>query len=399
MKLSDLSSPAFYANPYPFYEQLRAQGAFVPLAPNLVITGQYSVINALLRDKRIGKTYMQSVTARYGDNGPKQPVFQALSRMFIMMNPPVHTRLRGILMGAFNARQVDMLRDVTQSVANDLISALSPETDFDLVSDYASPLPINVICRLLDVPVEDGVKLGTATTHFGHALEAAPMKAEQLDAANEATSVLENYFEGVIEARRSNPGNDLISSLIRAEDAGETLTTAEIVSNVLLLFVAGHETTSNMLGNALIALHRQPEQLAMLKADGSLLPEAVAECMRFDTSVQMIARTAFEDLEVDGHHIARGTLVFMMIGSANRDPNAFDEADKLDIRRSGSRASVSFAAGIHHCLGARLAVLELEIGLATLFSRLPGLRIANLDALQWRQRNTLRGVKSLKASA
>ena len=397
MKFSDLSSPAFYENPYSFYEQLRSQGALIPLAPNVVITGHYAVVDALLRDRRMGKTYMQSVVARYGESGPEQPVFQALSRMFLMINPPMHTRLRSLLMAAFNARQIDLLRDTAQSTADSLIDAFEPDAQFDLVSDYALPLPVNVICRLLDVPVEDGAKLGSAASHFGNALEAAPMDAAHLAAANEATQTLERYFKSVVEERRTKPGNDLVSALIRAEEAGESLTEAEIISNVLLLFVAGHETTSNMLGNALIALHRHPGQLALLKDDVSLLPKAVGECLRFDSSVQMIVRTAFEDLEAAGHSIARGTMVFMMVGAANRDPDEFEKPDELDIGRPLQGRLLSFGAGIHHCLGARLATLELETGLGTLISRLPDLRITNLDALQWRQRNTLRGVESLKA--
>lgn len=397
MKFSDLSSPAFFENPYPFYEQLRAQGVLVPLAPNVVVTGHYAVINALLRDRRVGKTYMPSVVARYGESGPEQPVFQALSRMFLMMNPPVHTRLRSLLMAAFNARQIDLLREVTQSTADTLIDAFEHDVPFNLVSDYALPLPVNVICRLLDVPVEDGVKLGSAASHFGNALEAAPMDAAHLAAANEATQTLQHYFKRVVEERRTKPGNDLVSALLRAEAAGESLSEDEIISNVLLLFVAGHETTSNMLGNALIALHRHPGQLTRLKGDPSLLPGAVGECSRFDSSVQMIVRTAFEDVEAAGHTIARGTIVFMLLGSANRDPDQFEKPNELDIGRTLQGRLLSFGAGIHHCLGARLAMLELETGLGTLMSRLPDLSITNLDSLQWRQRNTLRGVESLKA--
>ncbi|WP_438390032.1 cytochrome P450 [Caballeronia sp. DA-9] len=397
MKFSDLSSPAFFENPYPFYEQLRAEGALVPLAPNVVLTGRYAIIEAMLHDRRMGKTYMQSVVARYGESGREQPVFQALSRMFLMMNPPMHTRLRGLLMKAFNARQIGLLRDIAQGTANTLVDSLNPGVEFDLVSDYLLPLPVNIICRLLDVPVEDGVRLGSAASLLGNALDSAPMDAERLAAANEATLTLQHYFAGVVEQRRTKPGDDLVSALVRAEEAGESLSNDEIISNVLLLFVAGHETTSNMLGNALISLHRQPEQLALLQRDPLLVPNAVSECLRFDSSVQMIVRTALEDVEAAGVTIAQGTIVFMMVGSANRDPGQFSKPDQLDIERPAQGKLLSFAAGIHHCLGARLATLELETGLGTLVSRLPALRITNLDSLQWRQRNTLRGVESLMA--
>jgi cytochrome P450 len=397
MKFSDLSSPAFFENPYPFYEQLRGEGALVPLAPNVMLTGRYAVIDALLHDRRMAKTYMPSVVARYGESGREQPVFQALSRMFLMMNPPTHTRLRGLLMKAFNARQIDMLRDIAQSTADSLIDVLKPRAEFDLISDYTLPLPVNIICRLLDVPVAEGVKLGSAASRLASALDAAPMDTASLAEANEATLALERYFAGVVEERRMKPGSDLVSALLRAEEAGQSLTEDEIVSNVLLLFIAGHETTSNMLGNALIALHRQPEQLDLLRRDVSLMPKAVNECLRFDSSVQMIVRTALEEVQVGELSLARGTMVFMMLGAANRDPEQFDRPDELDIERAVQGRLLSFGAGIHHCLGARLAMLELETGLGTALARLPDLRVTNLDALKWRQRNNLRGVESLMA--
>jgi cytochrome P450 len=397
MKFSDLSSPAFFENPYPFYEQLRGESALVPLAPNVMLTGRYAVIDALLHERRMGKTYMPSVVARYGESGREQPVFQALSRMFLMMNPPAHTRLRSLLMKAFNARQIEMLRDISQCTADSLIDAFEPGAQFDLISDYAMPLPVNIICRLLDVPVEEGVRLGAAASQLASALDAAPMDAARLAQANEATLTLERFFSGVVDTRRAKPGSDLVSSLIGAEEAGQSLTQDEIVSNVLLLFVAGHETTSNMLGNALIALHRHPKQLDLLRRDRSLMSKAINECLRFDSSVQMVVRTALEEVQAGELTLARGTMVFMMLGAANRDPEQFDRPNELDIERAIHGRPLSFGAGIHHCLGARLAMLELETGLAATLTRLPDLRVSNLDRLKWRPRNNLRGVESLMA--
>jgi cytochrome P450 len=398
MKFNDLSSPAFFENPYPLYERMRDDGAFISLAPNSLLTGRYAVADALLHDRRMGKAYMQSVLVRYGETAREQPVFQALSRTFLMLNPPTHTRLRALLMKAFNARQIEKLRDISQSTAESLIDVIARAPEVDLMKDYALPLPVTIICRLLDIPVEDGHALGSAASRMVQALDAAPISSSHLARANEATLTLERYFEKVIETRRTRPGNDLVSALILAEEAGESLTDDEIVSNLLLLFTAGHETTSNMLGNALIALHRHPEQLRRLRRDPSLMPAAVSECMRYDSSVQVVVRVALEDVQLGEQALPRDTVVFVMLGAANRDPAQFHRPDELDIGRSAQGRSLSFSAGIHYCLGARLALLELEVGLGTLFSRLPKLRLTSLDALQWQQRSTLRGVESLAAT-
>ncbi len=398
MKFTDLSSPAYFENPYPFYDGIRSAGAFVPLAPNVVLTGRHAVIAALLPDRRMGKTYMPSVVARYGESARQQPVFQALERTFLMMNPPAHTRLRALLMNAFNARQIETLRAIAEDTTDSLIDAIAGKREADLVSEFAMPLPLQIICRLLDVPVEDGVRFGEAASLLVSAFDLAPMPPQALARANQAALDLEAYFRAVIAQRRATPGNDIVSSLIQAEEGGERLSEDEIVSNVILLFVAGHETTSNMLGNALIALHRHPDQLAKLRGDPSLVPKAIAECARYDTAVQMVVRTAFDDVEVDGQTLARGTIVFMLLGSANRDPARFDDPDRLDIERDPSGHLLTFGAGIHYCLGARLAMMELEIALHKLLTRLPELRLTNLDTLQWHKRNNLRGVESLIAA-
>ncbi|MEI6000887.1 cytochrome P450 [Paraburkholderia bengalensis] len=398
MKFTDLSSPAYFENPYPFYDGIRSAGAFVPLAPNVVLTGRHAVIGALLPDRRMGKTYMPSVVARYGESAREQPVFQALERTFLMMNPPAHTRLRALLMKAFNARQIETLRAIAEDTTDSLLDAIAGKHEADLVSEFAMPLPLQIICRLLDVPVEDGVRFGEAASLLVSAFDLAPMPPQALARANQAALDLEAYFRAVIAQRRATPGNDIVSSLIQAEEGGERLSEDEIVSNVILLFVAGHETTSNMLGNALIALHRHPDQLAKLRGDPSLVPKAIAECARYDTAVQMVVRTAFDDVEVDGQTLARGTIVFMLLGSANRDPARFDDPDRLDIERDPSGHLLTFGAGIHYCLGARLAMMELEIALHKLLTRLPELQLTNLDTLQWHKRNNLRGVESLIAA-
>jgi cytochrome P450 len=396
MNLQDLSSPEFYRDPYPLYEKIRARGKLFNVAPHILMTGHYDMIDAILVDRRMGKGYMESVRARYGEDGAAQPVFQGLARMFLMMNPPAHTRLRALLMKAFDARRVDSLRQVCQEVADELIDAFPKGQAFDLVPAYSQPLPVRIICRLLDIPVEDADMLERDVSQLVQALEAAPLPAAALEKVNAAMATVEDYFRRTVRARRERPGDDLISVLLSVQEDGQGLTEDELVSNVILLFVAGHETTANMIGNALISLHKHPDQLRMLEQQPELLPRAINECMRYDSSVQFITRMALEDTEAGGIALPKGSLVFMSLGAANRDPERFADPDRLLIERaeSGNRL-IAFGGGIHYCLGARLAAMELQIGLGTLLARLPGMRVVDLDALQWRKRNTVRGVEAL----
>jgi cytochrome P450 len=399
MKFTDLSSAEFYKDPYPLYQRVRDEGRLVPIAPNAFMTAHYDIIQALLVDRKMGKGYLDGIRVRYGDEGVHQPVFQTMSRMFLQMNPPAHTRLRALLMKAFNARQIELLRKITQAVADELIDALPADRPFDLVSKFAVPMPVRIICQLLDLRVDDAPMLGAKVGEMVLSLEAAPLDAGRLAGANAAARDLEAYFKDAVAARRRKPGTDLISTLLSVNDNGDTFSEDEIIANVILLFAAGHETTSNMIGNALIGLHRHPDQLDKLRARPELLPRAVSECMRYDSSVQVVQRIALEETEVDGTPLPKGTIVLMSLGAANRDPARYDKPDELIIERAGSMdRAIMFSAGIHYCLGARLATLELETALGTLLTRLPDLRLRNIHDLQWHPRNTLRGVTSLIAT-
>ncbi|HEV3427371.1 MAG TPA: cytochrome P450 [Paraburkholderia sp.] len=395
MQFSDFSSPAFFADPYPLYQKIRDAGPLLPVAPNAFVTGRFAVVDALLRDPRMGKTYLQSVTARYGEQATAQPVFQSLNRTLLMMNPPSHTRLRALLMKTFNARQIEKLTAIVEATSHELLERAGKRAEFDLVSDYAHPLPVQIICRLLDIHVAQATILGGAASQLVAAFDLAPLDANALHAADEAALQLERYFQEIVGQRRAQPGDDLISAMLGVESEGSRLSDEEVVSNAVLLFIAGHETTSNMIGNTMIALFRHPNQMAALLQDLKRLPRAIAECMRYDGAVQMLVRTAFEDLSVADVTLARGSVVFMLIGAANRDPAAFTQPDTLDVLRETSAPSLAFGAGIHYCLGARLATLELEIAIRNLLTRFPTIRPVDLDALVWHRRNNLRGVTSL----
>ncbi|CAB3751882.1 cytochrome P450 [Paraburkholderia humisilvae] len=396
MKLADLATREYFDNPYPLYEKLRAEGRVVRVGPTAVMSGHYEVVDSILHDRRFGKRYLESIRVRYGDDAPQMKLFQGFSRMFLVLNPPVHTRLRSLMMKAFNARQVEAMKDVAQRACHELIDAFEHEATADITRQFAFHLPVSIIGRMLDIPVEEATRLGVGASVVAKTFDLAPLSPDDLVRATAAYEELERYFIDVIDARRARLGDDLISRLLTVEENGEKLSQDEIVSNVILLFVAGHETTSNMIGNSLIALHRHPEQLALLKRDPARMPQAVLECLRYDSSVQSTVRTLLEETEIDGVEMPSGTAVFVMMGSANRDPAKFTHPERLDIDRDEGRVQ-SFGAGIHHCIGYRLALIELETALRVLFERLPALELTELDRLSWNQHGNLRGVTSLVA--
>jgi cytochrome P450 len=395
MNLADFATPSFLANPYPVYDTLREEGPLVPVGPNQLVTGRYDIVDKLLHDRRMIHNFESSVRKRYGEEGAKQPVLLGYSRMFLLMNPPVHTRLRGLMMQAFNARQIETMRDIARASAHRLIDRFESDGSVDIMAAYAMPFPIEIICRMLDVPVEHAQQLGDAIQHVAKMLDMTPVDEAQLALSNDAYRTLDTYFSDVIEARRKQPGTDLISMLLKVEDHGEMLTHDEIVANVVLLYLGGHETTSHMIGNALIALQRHPQQFDALRQNMTKLPNAIMECLRYEGSSQLSGRTASEDMEIAGVPVARNSIVYLSLGAANRDPAKFDRPDRLDIDRELPRV-LTFGGGVHHCLGYRLALLELETALGALLTRLPRLTVDGLDNLHWNGRSSLRGVETLQ---
>lgn len=396
MHLSEFVTPQFRHDPYPTYARLRDAGPLVEVAEHRLMTGHYAVVDRLLGDRRVGRDYLKSTRLRYGDAAEEMPLFQGLSRMSLLVNPPMHTQLRGLMTQAFAARQMEVMREIASEIATQLIAQFKANGRGDLLKDFAFPLPIAIICRMLDIDPADATRVGQATSALGKVFDAM-MTAEELETTAAAYNQLDAYFRTVIEQRRGSQDEDLISRFIHAEDNGRRLSTDEIVSNVILLFFAGHETTSNMICNALIALHRHPEQLALLRDNPALMPNAVLECMRYDSSVQMATRTVLQAFELDGVQLQAGAMVYLMLGAANHDTRQFSAPQSLDILRQQGRA-LSFGGGIHHCLGNRLALIEMEAALAALLTQLPALRLEQLGTLSWSDRANLRGVDALLAS-
>jgi cytochrome P450 len=396
MKLVDFATPEFYQNPFPLYAKLRAAGPLVPIGPNAMMTGHFDVVEKLLLDRHMMRDPKRSARARYGEDKLDDPIFQGFHRMLFVLNPPDHTRLRSLIMKAFNARQVDSLRELARTTAERLIDGFADARTVDLVPAFAWPYPVEIISAMMDVPRERNLPLAQALKHIVAMFDPAPVDAQGLAKANDAYRMLERYFGEIVDARRGKPGADLISLLIGVEEDNETLTHDEIVANVIGIYLAGHESTSHMIGNALIALQLHPQQFDALKRDMTKLPNAVLESLRYNASAHLATRTASEDREIEGIAIPRNTIVYLSLGAANRDPAKFDNPDRFEIDREPARA-ISFGGGIHHCLGYRLALLELETALGVLLTRLPGLTVSGLDALRWLPTANVRGVEELTA--
>ncbi|MBU9191414.1 cytochrome P450 [Burkholderia gladioli] len=394
MQYSDLATPDFLKNPYPVFDAMRAEGQLVKLAPKLYATSHYGFGEKLLLDRRFGKGIVEAVKARYGEGVIDQPPFRTFRSMLPGLNPPKHTNLRALLMKSFNARQVEKFREASYTISNQLIDRLVKEPQGDLVTGFAFPLPMQTMCTILGVPLSDGAMFKRAADRAAGALNVTPLNAEQLEESRKSAIELETYFAKVLAERRKEPGDDLISQMILAEEDGQRLTDDEIVANLCFLFVAGHETTENMIGNTLIALQRHPEQRERVKADLSIMPRVVTEALRYDSSVQIAQRVALEEVELEGQTIQRGDLICVFLGGGNRDPEKFENPDRLDIDRENVRP-LSFGGGLHYCLGARLALLEIAAALEVVYTRLPNLHLTNLDALPYRRNNALRGVDSL----
>ncbi|AMA56598.1 cytochrome P450 [Bradyrhizobium sp. CCGE-LA001] len=392
-------SPDFIRDPYPHYERLRTLDP-VHLTPfGQFVTSRHADVSLVLRDKRFGKDFVERSKRRYGDKIMDEPVFRSMGHWMLQADPPDHTRLRGLVVKAFTARRVEDMRPRIQQIVDQTIDAVIERGHMDLIEDFAFRLPVTIICDMLGIPEEHRETFYKSSRDGGRLLDPVPLSPEEIRKGNEGNLMAQMYFRQLFELRRKNPGDDLITQLVQAEEDGNKLTNEELTANIILLFGAGHETTVNLIGNGLLALHRNPDQLALLKARPELMPGAIEEFLRYDSSVQMTGRVALEDIDdLDGVRIPKGETVLCLLGSANRDPALYpDRPDRLDVTRQNVKP-LSFGGGIHFCLGAQLARIEAEIAIATLLRRLPDLRIDDVENPQWRPTFVLRGLTRLPAS-
>ncbi|MEY9879131.1 cytochrome P450 [Bradyrhizobium sp. USDA 329] len=391
-------SPDFIRDPYPHYDRLRTLDPIHVTPFGQFVTSRHADVSLVMRDKRFGKDFVERTTRRYGPEIMNEPVFRSMSYWMLQADPPDHTRLRGLVVKAFTARRVEDMRPRIQQIVDEAIDAVIERGHMDLIEDFAFRLPVTIICDMLGIPEEHREVFYKSSRDGGRLLDPVPLSAEEIKQGNAGNLMAQMYFQQLFELRRRNPGDDLITQLVQAEEDGNKLTNEELTANIILLFGAGHETTVNLIGNGLLALHRNPDQLALLKARPELMEGAIEEFLRYDSSVQMTGRVALEDVDLGGVKIPKGESVLCLLGSANRDPAVYpDRPDRLDVTRQNVKP-LSFGGGIHFCLGAQLARIEAEIAIATLLRRLPDLRIDDVENPEWRPTFVLRGLKRLLAS-
>jgi cytochrome P450 len=387
-----------FQNPYASYEIARAQRLFKD-ARGIWYAARFEDVDEILRDRRFGKKALPGTEHRL-------PIAQRLDqadRLAILnVDPPDHTRIRGLLTRAFSASRVEAMRPSIAALVDGILDRQAPRRAMEIMKDFAFPIPATVISDMLGIPAADRerfAELSRAIIAFGTGVPPgadAATEAEFRTRAREATASFDAYLIELLDAKRRTQTDDLATALLKAEDEGGRLTAAEVIQNVRLLFMAGHETTVNLIGNAIVALFKHPDQLARLKADPELMPGAVEEFLRYDSSVQQLPRVAQADVEIGGQTILAGEMVVCLLGAANRDPNVYPDAERLDIERTFVR-SKSFGGGIHFCLGAQLARIETEIALTKLFARLPNLEITHLDAVAYPINPFFRGPLRLDA--
>ncbi|MFJ8360367.1 cytochrome P450 [Streptomyces sp. NPDC093984] len=371
--------PAFVADPYPAYAELRARGRVHWFEP----TGQWLVphhadVSALLRDRRLGRTYQHRFThEEFGRTAPPpehEPFHTLNDHGMLDLEPPDHTRIRRLVSKAFTPRTVEQLKPYVRDLAGELVARLVEAGGGDLLTDVAEPLPVAVIAEMLGIPEADRGQLRPWSADICGMYELGPSE-ETARRAVRASVEFSQYLQELIAERRKEPGEDLISGLIAAYDEGDRLTEQEMISTCVLLLNAGHEATVNATVNGWWALFRHPEQLAALRANHTLVPSAVEELMRYDTPLQLFERWVLDEIEIDGTVIPRGAEIAMLFGSANHDPAVFDAPETLDLTRKDN-PHISFSAGIHYCIGAPLARIELAASMTALLEKAPTLRLA-----------------------
>jgi cytochrome P450 len=380
----DWTSQDFLRDPYVHYKRLRENNPihFNAARGSWILT-RYNDMADVLRDH-------DRFSAERG--GPANYSTDEMPRSMLASDPPHHTRLRTLVNKAFTARTVERLRQRIQQIVDGLLDDVADSGGMESITDFAYPLPITVIAEMLGVPSSDRDFFRDASSKIAVALGPITDPAVGLNAL-EGRNQLIGYFNDLIPKRKGDPRDDLISAMLAAEEAGDFLSHGELLAMLLLLLVAGHETTVNLIGNGLLALLRNPEQADRLRTDESIERSAIEELLRYDSPVQFTGRLVMQDFEVAGHQIKKGTGLSTIVASANRDADVFDDPDTLDLGRDPC-PHLSFSAGIHYCLGAQLARLEGQIALSTIVRRFPNLQLVTED-LEWRPAPILRGLVAL----
>ncbi|USQ86894.1 cytochrome P450 [Streptomyces phaeoluteigriseus] len=378
---AEMLSDAFRLDPYPTYARMRAECPVYRAPHGVWYVTRHADVEQALGDPRLSNDRDRMTGALVARDGRMRELSRLTSRLGRVMSntdPPDHARLRSLVNKAFTARRIEELRARVQTVVTRLVdAAVAAGQPTDLLTAVASPLPHTVVCELFAIPEAD-------RDHVKEWFRGLGRISEDIERAVQVVDAFEEYLTGLVHERRATPGDDLISALVTAQARGDRLTDHELLSTCFMLITAGDETTTNLIGNGLLALLRHPDQLARLRADPALIRQAVDEAVRYDSPTQAIVRVAAEDVGIGGHTVPAGDLVYLVLASAGRDPEAHPDPDRLDLSRPPGR-HLGFGHGPHFCLGASLARLEAELAIGTLVRRLPHLRLAvDPGRLDWR---------------
>jgi cytochrome P450 len=395
--LSHLLRPEIRANPYSFYTQIRSQDpVYWDEAMGFWVLTRYDDVAYVFNDTRFSRAQgLRQGFKRLPE--PEQeigkPVYQAFSKMMTYADPPYHTQLRGLVNKAFTPRMVERMRGHIQQIVDNLLDTIQARGQMDVIHDLAYPLPIIVIAEMLGLAAEERERFKGWSDDLFAILGIVRHSPDLMERAAHGLAEMTNYITALSQERHLQPREDLLTGLVTVVDEGNRLSQEELVANVSLLLAAGHETTTNLIGNGMLALVHNPDQMQKLRDNPTLITSAVEEMLRYDNPVQIVYRSAAEDVEMEGKRIGQGQLVNLVVGAANRDPARFSDPDRFDITRHEGR-HVGLGLGIHFCLGAALARLEGEIAFTTLLRRFSEFQLAT-DSLEWQEHPTFRGLKSL----
>ncbi len=397
----DPTDPKWASDPFPLYADLRARAPVHRNQMGFWVVARHDDCLTVLRDRRSSSDSLNVVQERMPEEFRRLPEgTEAMAaamlemRPFLFRDPPDHTRLRGLVSKAFTPRVVESLRGRTQGIVDELLDAAVEAGEVDLIEAFAYPLPVRVICDLLGVPIADQDRFKEWSHALARGLDPDFLLPDEVVVARD-TAVMQfaQYFFELLAERRRNPGDDLLSGLVRAEDEGNVLTEGELLSTCILLLVAGHETTVNLIAGGALALLEHPDQLERLRTDPSVARTGVEELLRYVSPVQLTGRAMTEDFELGDVTFAAGDFVMLLLASANRDPATFDEPERLDLGRTPNN-HLGFGFGIHHCLGAPLARMEAQVALTSLVRRVPDLGLVT-DVLPYKTQVVLRGLETL----
>ncbi|OBK20632.1 cytochrome [Mycobacterium asiaticum] len=391
--LLQLIDPANRADPYPVCAELRDRGPLTLPGGDFILFSTYRNCDEVLRHPSSSSDQLKSTAA--------QRMIKADPTMrretppgFLFLDPPDHTRLRKLVSKAFAPKVVGALQPEISALVDGLLDRIAAKGSFDVVADFAYPLPVAVICRLLGVPLEDEPQFSRASAVLAKSLDPffTDDQADELDDSLNAGAGLRDYLHRLITIRRRDPGDDLLSALVAVNEAGDQLTEEEIVSTCVLLLVAGHETTVNLIGNAVLAMLRDGRQWAALGAEPGRAPAIVEETLRYDPPVQQLSRIALDDIRIGDTQVSKGDAMLLLLAAAHRDPGEFNRPDVFDPEREALR-HLGFGRGAHYCLGAPLARLEASVALSAVTARFPNARLAGEPS--YKSNITLRGLSEL----